>query len=74
MAFGEQKLLEFFPQAFSASPRSAGADQPPEDQDGGDQHYEFGVFQEFREVEHDGETCRIGELDCITNWFGLAFS
>lgn len=37
--FGEQALFQFFPQVFSASPRGAGADQPPEDQDGGDQRY-----------------------------------
>ncbi len=74
LVFGEQELLEFSPQVLSASPRSARADQPPEDQDGRDQRYEFGVFQEFREVEHDGGTCRVGELDCITCWFGLVLS
>lgn len=37
--FGEQALLQFFPEDFTASPRGADADQPPEDQDGRDQRY-----------------------------------
>jgi len=37
--FGEQALLQFFQEDFTASPRGADADQPPEDQDGRDQRY-----------------------------------
>jgi len=70
--FGEQALFQFFPQDLTASPRGADADQPPEDQDGRDQRYSIGVFEEFREVEHGGGMCWVGELDCITGWFGPA--
>jgi len=74
LVFGGQALLKLFPQFLPASPWCAAGDQPPEDQDGGDQDYEFGVFQEFRKVEHGGGIGWVGELDCITGWFGLVFS
>ena len=52
MVFGGKELLKFFPQVFSAFPRSAVGDQPREDQAGGDQQDESGIVQEGKVEVH----------------------
>lgn len=78
--FGGQELFKFIPQVSSASPRCAGRDDPPDDQDGGDQQDETGVVHEGKVVGHGrglwcgGSQCWVhgmGRIRCI--WVDAVF-
>ena len=66
--FGGQELLKFIPQVSSASPRCAARDDPPDDQDGGDQQDETGVVHEGMVVH--GRRLWCGGSQCLVHGMG----
>jgi len=66
--FGGQELLKFIPQVSSASPGCAAGDDPPDDQDGGDQQDEFGVVHEGIVVH--GRRLWCGGSQCLVHGIG----
>ena len=66
MVLGGQELLKLILQVFSASPTFAAGDDPPEDQDGGDQQDESGVVEEGK-VEVHGRGLWRGGSQCLVH-------